>query len=201
MPTLYYETELSHHGIKGMRWGVRRYQNYDGTLTTAGRKRQAKLYQKDLNDIDDVTVDHISKYMRADARFRRYAAKGVKLANTDTPRNAQKLAKVTSKMKEAGDTRKRELEQVKRLESETWKIIGKAAKEGYTVDSKQVTKQRESGKMMVDHLLLGGIPTLVKNLAEYYRDYHGQYSYVNDKGRTVDQAPWAVQGNKYKVRS
>jgi hypothetical protein len=31
--------ELYHHGIKGMRWGVRRYQNADGSLTPAGKKR------------------------------------------------------------------------------------------------------------------------------------------------------------------
>ena len=34
-----YELYLAHHGIKGQRWGVRRYQNPDGTLTEAGKKR------------------------------------------------------------------------------------------------------------------------------------------------------------------
>ena len=38
--------ELYHHGVKGMKWGVRRYQNADGTLTSKGKARQAKQTKK-----------------------------------------------------------------------------------------------------------------------------------------------------------
>lgn len=36
-------TELYHHGVKGQKWGLRRYQNKDGSLTPAGRRRVAKM--------------------------------------------------------------------------------------------------------------------------------------------------------------
>lgn len=37
-----YKYELYHDGIKGMKWGIRRYQNKDGTLTDLGKKRYAR---------------------------------------------------------------------------------------------------------------------------------------------------------------
>jgi len=50
------EETLMHHGIKGQRWGVRRFQNEDGTRTAAGRvreeKRQARENKKQVDKLD-----------------------------------------------------------------------------------------------------------------------------------------------------
>lgn len=40
------ENYIQHHGVKGQKWGVRRYQNPDGSLTAAGQRRQAKIEKK-----------------------------------------------------------------------------------------------------------------------------------------------------------
>lgn len=42
------DNELQHYGIQGMKWGVRRYQNYDGTYTQAGLKR----YNKSMDEYE-----------------------------------------------------------------------------------------------------------------------------------------------------
>lgn len=52
--------ELEHHGIFGMRWGVRRYQNADGTLTDAGKKRYSKDVQANKQKPKDKRVDEDS---------------------------------------------------------------------------------------------------------------------------------------------
>ena len=52
-----YRDTLSHHGIRGMKWGVRRYQNVDGSLTAAGRKR----YSGKTAPHEDYTKAHSKK--------------------------------------------------------------------------------------------------------------------------------------------
>lgn len=50
--------ELYHHGVKGMKWGVRRYQNKDGSLTSKGRIRYSNNF---INSIQNQKVSSIQK--------------------------------------------------------------------------------------------------------------------------------------------
>ena len=52
---------LVHYGIEGQKWGVRRYQNPDGTLTEAGKKR----YRKEFNTLSNA-------YMVSDKRYKQW---------------------------------------------------------------------------------------------------------------------------------
>lgn len=199
-----YENDLYHHGIKGMKWGVRRYQNPDGTLTPAGRKREAKQYTKSLNDLDKESVKYIAKYMKKDAKTRRYANKGAKYikkhdANT-TEKDIKRLEKISSKMEAADKSAKEELAAFRNNDSATWKLIAEAAQKGYTVHSKEVTRNGEIGRTYIQGILGGTFGQITINSIRNSLYYNGRYNYTNKRGMVVDQAPWAIQGNKYKVK-
>ena len=58
-------SELRHHGIKGQKWGVRRFQNKDGSLTADGKKRYgADDYKNTLDKVNSAgkIVDEVRKY-------------------------------------------------------------------------------------------------------------------------------------------
>ena len=83
-----YETELYHHGVKGQKWGIRRYQYADGSLTPTGKKRQAANNSKgikktayvmsmkvsDLNKKIKMTVtgrQYVDTYLKKETKFSR----------------------------------------------------------------------------------------------------------------------------------
>ena len=66
--------ELVHHGILGQKWGVRRFQNPDGTLTSQGKKRYS------FNERMQISKEHLSlenqlrnKYLNETKEFKKYS--------------------------------------------------------------------------------------------------------------------------------
>lgn len=80
--------ELTHWGIKGMKWGVRRYQNKDGSLTPAGKKRMTRLedaksaaeyYKKQRNEHDEYYYQKLDEYGKlGEKKWREAVKKGYK---------------------------------------------------------------------------------------------------------------------------
>ena len=74
------QNELYHHGIKGMKWGIRRFQNEDGSLTAAGRKRyddgQTGSDKRASSNSDSKTPRKGLIQKRKDKLTERYISKG-----------------------------------------------------------------------------------------------------------------------------
>ena len=113
--------ELYHHGIKGMKWGVRRFQRKDGSLTSAGKKRY----------LDDPSVKSSKAKMDA-------ARKKQRAANADYTNASNKASFVPTKsnMQEANKAYARKI----KADSEY-----RRSKFDYSTD-KEAARLRESGK-------------------------------------------------------
>ena len=56
--------ELRHHGILGQKWGVRRYQNADGSLTAKGRERVSKAYTNRVAKAHTAAAENFGNFKR-----------------------------------------------------------------------------------------------------------------------------------------
>lgn len=80
-----YTNELYHHGILGMKWGVRRYQRKDGTLTPAGKKRAAKM-EKNYQELTGKNLKRVNSAAKA------RAAKAAKTTNSNKTKSLSEMS-------------------------------------------------------------------------------------------------------------
>lgn len=128
------EKELYHHGVKGMRWGVRRYQKKDGSLTLAGKNR----YVRDA--MNTARKDSVNE-SRASGRYNKIG--GLHKANQEANIAAKKAGKQARK--DLAESKK------PRKESTTKKNTAKIVAKGAEVASKMLMAS------VVDDVFYGGV--------------------------------------------
>lgn len=83
---MYYNDQIWHWGVKGMKWGIRRYQNADGSLTDAGKRRYstdvaANAKKKKDNRLPEESLNDPNRWVKEDReRTKRVVDSGSQMA-------------------------------------------------------------------------------------------------------------------------
>ena len=158
--------ELTHHGIKGMRWGVRRYQNKDGSLTYSGKKRALRMrdqytkFSKDKKYRDkdgNLTYSGRKKDLRMKERYSELTGKqlrGYAVVKNNQSKNVKKTNQ--KKMSEMSDDELRD--QINRLDLE---------KRYSELISSSSVKKQSKGKAFIKDVLESSSKNIAKQTATY----------------------------------
>ena len=95
---------LAHHGILGMKWGIRRYQNEDGSLTEAGKKRYGVGNNKTKKQIDNNLKDlrYAMALHKIESKYDKNNAKAVAFHESMQDKGYREINKLISQAKKKG---------------------------------------------------------------------------------------------------
>ena len=107
---IHYDSVIEHHGIKGQKWGVRRYQNPDGTLTPLGRKKLGRLERR-VTKLGNTVKQSRSRYMTLAKKKKNGTATSKELREYDQlssalRKSSKKLRRVSSELDSKKDSLK-----------------------------------------------------------------------------------------------
>ena len=176
--------ELYHDGIKGMKWGIRRYQNYDGTLTEEGRRRYNKNYDDDRAEDSLPTKDKDGNYYYTNKQGKKtlYKTRSEQLSDTeltDLNRRVQQENKLAAETSDAYEYKGPKADQALRDASRMAKDIadalpkgnGKVIKKDYSYLSDQELRDRINRLQLEDNYgRLTGDTKYVKSGSEKTRE-------------------------------